>query len=95
MKALECQLKITRPTLREAVAECENRRDVLKLCNNIILAHKTKVFGGKTTLWDFFVDVGNNLNKKSAKGNRYSSNTVAFAQTLKLYGGRRLTDLFS
>lgn len=95
MRALVCQLKITRPTLREAAAECENRRDVLKLCNNIILAHKTKAFGGKAALWDFIVDVGNNLNKKSAKGNRFSSNTAAFAQTVKLYGGRRLTDLFS
>ena len=84
MKALVCQLKIIRPMLREAAAECGNWADVLKRCNNIILAHKTKALGGHATFWDFLVDFGNNKIRS-----RYNTNIVAFPQTVKLY------DLFS
>jgi hypothetical protein len=46
--------------------------------------------GGKPPLWD----VATNLNKKKG-GCRYSENTKAFAQTMKIYGGRRMYDLFT
>jgi hypothetical protein len=46
--------------------------------------------GGKPPLWD----VATNLNKKKG-GCRYSENTKAFAQTMKIYGGRRMCDFFT
>jgi hypothetical protein len=45
-------------------------------------------------LWDFMKDVATNLNRKKG-GCRYSENTKAFAQTMKIYGGRRMCDLFT
>jgi hypothetical protein len=45
-------------------------------------------------LWDFMKDVATNLNRKK-RSCRYSENTKAFAQTVKIYGGRRICDLFT
>ena len=61
----------------------------------------------QTHLWthdDFFItrlfhtsnlkDMANNLNRKK-QGFRWSSNSLAFSQAIKMYGGRRMCDLFS
>ena len=50
--------------------------------------------GGKPALWDFLKDVANNLNHKKQRA-RWSRNSLAFSQTMKMYGGRRMCDLFS
>jgi hypothetical protein len=71
-----------------------HRKDVLSFCNNILAAHRTNVFGGKPTLWDFLRDVATNLNC-SKSGHRYSNNTKSFCHAMKVYGGRRMCDLFS
>jgi hypothetical protein len=39
-------------------------------------------------------DVAGNLNKGN-KGNRYSENTKAFSQAMKVYGGCRMCDFFA
>jgi hypothetical protein len=69
------------------------RGDVLTFCTNILNAHRTKAFGGKPALWDFLKDVVANLNRK-AQGIRWSENTKAFSQTMKIYGGRQMCDFF-
>jgi hypothetical protein len=63
-------------------------------CKNIVAAHRTGAFGGKPALWDFFQDVAQNLNRKKA-GHRYNKNTKSFAQAMKIFGGRRMCDLFA
>ena len=50
--------------------------------------------GGKLALWDFLKDVATNLNQKK-QGIRWSTNSVAFSQAMKMYGGRRMCELFS
>jgi hypothetical protein len=65
----------------------------MKFCINVVSAHRTNALGGKPDLWDFMKDVATNLNRK--RGCRYSENTKAFAQTMKIYGGRRMCDLFT
>jgi hypothetical protein len=68
--------------------------NVMLFCQNIVAVHRTGVFGGKPALWDFFRDVVQNLNRKKA-GLRYSKNTKPFAQAMKIFGGRRMCDLFA
>ena len=68
--------------------------NLMKFCNNIFSVHRVGAFGGKHALWDFIKDVAANLNRK-ASGNRYSENTKYFAQAMRIYGGRRLCDLFA
>jgi hypothetical protein len=89
------QLRIYKP-LFSKLEELEegDSTDVMKFCINVVSAHCTNVLGGKPALWDFMKDVATNLNKKKG-GCRYSANTTAFAQTIKIYGGRRMCDLFT
>ena len=68
--------------------------NVVKLCENIVKAHCTGAFGGKPVLWGFLQDVAQNLNQDS-QGNRYIVNTKCFAQAMKVYGGRRMCNLFA
>ena len=93
-KAKVARLKVRRPTLKEATRETAMDGDVLKFCQNIIAAHRGGAFGGRPALWDYLRDAVSNLNRKK-QGFRYSTNTRCFAQAVKLYGGRRLTDLFA
>jgi hypothetical protein len=85
---------MTRPNLKDISHECLNRKDVMLFCQNIVVAHRTGAFGGKPALWDFFRDVAQNLNRKKA-GHRYSKNTKSFVQAMKIFGGRRMCDLFA
>jgi hypothetical protein len=85
---------MTWPNLKDISHECLNRKDVMLFCQNIVAAHRTGAFGGKPTLWDVFRDVAQNLNSKKA-GHRYSKNTKLFAQAMKIFGGRRMCDLFA
>jgi hypothetical protein len=88
------QLKMFRPLLKQLVGIGDPATDVLKFCTNIVAAHRTSAFGGKPALWDFMKDVATNLNRKK-QGFRFSTNSKSFAQTVKIYGGRRMCDLFS
>ena len=88
------QLKAKRPTLCESAMNASLDNNLIKFCNNIISAHRIGAFGGKDALWDFLKDVAANLNRKDS-GNRYSENTKCFAQAMRIYGGRRLCDLFA
>jgi hypothetical protein len=88
------QLQITQPNLKDISHEWLNRKDVMWFCQNIVAAHWTGASGGKPALWDFFRDVAQNLNMKKA-GHWYSKNTKLFAQAMKIFGGRRMCDLFT
>ena len=88
------RLKVCRPTLKEAVNACSHQANVLKICNNIISAHRIGAFGGKPALWDFMKDVASNLNR-SKKGFRFSNNSKSFTQAMKIYGGQRMCHFFS
>ena len=88
------QLKARRPTMRQSAITATSDGNLMKFCNNIISAHRTGAFGGKPGLWDFLKDVAGNLNRKG-RGNRYSENTKCFSQAMRIYGGRRLCDLFT
>ena len=88
------QLKAKRPTLCESAENASSDINLIKFCNNIISAHRIGAFGGKDVLWDFLKDLAANLNRKKS-GNRYSENTKSFAQAMRIYGGRRLCDLFA
>jgi hypothetical protein len=93
-KARLAQLKMSRPTLQERARQLEGERGVLNFCHNIISAHRTGAFGRKPTLWDFMQDVARNLNR-SAKGFRFLDNSKSFVRAMKMYGGRRMVDLYS
>lgn len=80
------QLKAKRPTQVESAKNASADGNLIKLCNNILTAHRTGAFGGKPGLWDFMKDVAANLNRDS-RGNRYSDNTKCFAQAMRVYGG--------
>lgn len=88
------QLKVKRPTLRELAKEASSEHNVTKFCTSIINAHKSGAFGGKPALWDFFSDVAQNLNR-NARGSRYSESTKCLGEIMKIYGGRRMIDIFS
>jgi hypothetical protein len=68
--------------------------NTLNFCTSIVSAHRVGAFGGKATLWDFMKDATTNLNR-NRQGKRFSANTRAFAQTLKIYRGMRTCDMFS
>lgn len=93
-KARIVQLRVKRPTLKEVAKEASSQHYLLKFCNDIISAHRSGAFGGKPVLWDFMRDVASNLNR-TKQGYRFSSNTKSFSQAMKIYGGRRMCDLFS
>ena len=88
------QLKVKRHALREMAKSASADGNVVKLCQSIVNAHRVGAFGGKPALWDFLQDVAQNLNRDS-QSNRYTLNTKCFAQTMKVYGGRRMCDLFA
>ena len=67
---------------------------MLSFCNNILAAHRTNAFGGKPALWDFLRDVAANLNRVT-QGHRFSKNTKSYAEAMKIYGSRRMCDLFA
>ena len=93
-KARIAQLKVSRPTLRKSAKRATAEHNVYKFCTDILLAHRTGAMGGKPALWDFLKNVANNLNHKK-QGARWSRNSLAFSQAMKMYGGRRMCDLFS
>ena len=80
--------------MRESARNTSVDNNLIKFCNNIISAHRVGAFGGKDALWDFMKDVAQNLNRKDSR-NRYCENTKCFSQAMRIYGGRRLCDLFS
>lgn len=92
-KARIVQLKVKRPTFKEAAKGSQEQGNIVKFCNNILLAHRTGAFGGRPALWDYLKDVAKNLNR-SKRGFRFSDNTKALSQAMKVYGGRRMCDLF-
>ena len=94
MKSRVAQLKVNQQGLKLSAVESFNRKDVLSFCNNILAAHRTNAFGGKPALWDFLRDVATNLNRVR-QGHRFSKNTKSIAQAMKIYGGRRMCDLFA
>ena len=94
MKSRLAQFKVSHRGLKLSAVECFNRKDVLSFCNNILAAHRTNAFGGKPALWDFLRDVATNLNRVR-QGHRFSKNTKSFAQAMRIYGGRRMCDLFA
>jgi hypothetical protein len=94
MKAKVVQLKVSHRGLKLSAIESFNRKDVLSFCNNILAAHSTNAFGGKPALWDFLRDVATNLNRVR-QGHRFSKNSKSFAQAMRIYGGKRMCDLFS
>jgi hypothetical protein len=93
MRARVAQLKMSKRGLPLSAQENFNKKDVFSFCNNILAAHRTNAFGGKPALWDFLRDVATNLNC-TKNGYRYSKNTKSFCQAMKVYGGRRMCDLF-
>lgn len=88
------QLKIKRPTLKEMVMAASNEYNVYKFCGDILSAHRSGAFGGRPALWDFMRDVVANLNRRK-QGFQFSENSKAMAQAMKVYGGRRMCDLFA
>jgi hypothetical protein len=94
MKSKVAQLKMSQRGLKLSVVENFNRKDVLSFCNNILAAHRTNAFGGKPALWDFLRDIATNLNRVR-QGHKFSQNFKSFAQAMKIYGGRRMCDLFA
>ena len=87
------QLKMKRPTLKEYAKGASDQHNVYKFCHDIIKAHRTGAMGGKPALWDYLRDVASNLNR-SKQGFRWSTNSKAFSQAMKIYGGRRMCELF-
>lgn len=87
------QLKVKRPTLKESAIAASNEHNLYKFCGDILSAHRSGAFRGRLALWDFMRDVAANLNRK--EGFRFSENSKALAQAMKVYGGRRMCDLFA
>jgi hypothetical protein len=88
------QLKVKRPTLKESAIATSNEHNLYKFCGDILSAHRSGAFGGRPALWDFMRDVAANLNRRK-EGFRFSENSKALAQAMKVYGGRRMCDLFA
>jgi len=88
------QLKIKRPTLKKLAMAASNNHNVYKFFGDILRAHRTGAFGGRPALWDFMRDIAANLNRRK-DGFRFSENSKALAQAMKVYGGRRMCDLFA
>jgi hypothetical protein len=94
MKSRIAQFKVSQRVVKLSAVESFNRKDVLTFCNNILEAHITNAFGGKPTLWDFLRDVATNLNRVR-HCHIFLKNTKSFAQTMRIYGGKRMCDLFT
>lgn len=92
-KAKVAHLEVTRPTLKESARLCANSHNMQKNCTNIIATHRSRVFGGRPTLWNFLQDVAVNLNQ-SDRGKRFMENIKSFALAMKMYGNKKLCDLF-
>ena len=88
------QLKVKRPRLRDLASEASCGHNVIKFCQSIINAHRSGALGGKLALWDFLCDVAQNLNR-DRRGKWYSKNTKCLGEVMKVYGGRRMVDIFS
>ena len=88
------QLKLKRPSLRELTRDATCGHNVLKFCHSIVNAHRSGALGGKPTLWDFLRDVAENLNR-DRRGQRYRDNTKCLGEVMKVYGGRRMVDIFA
>ena len=88
------QLKVKCPSLKESAIDASSECNLYKLCGDILNAHRSGAFGGKPTLWDFMRDIATNLNRRK-EGVRFSENSKALAQAMKVYGGRRMCDLFA
>lgn len=93
-KARIVQLKVKWPTLREMARQSSSEHNLFKFCNNILNAYRMSAFGSRLALLDFIKDVVYNLNHKG-HGHRYSKNNKYFAQVMKVYGGKRMCDVFS
>ena len=93
MKARVACLKVTRPTLKESATLCANLHNMQKFCSNIIAAQRSGAFGGRPVLWDFLQDVAANLNQSDC-GKRFTENTKSFALAMKIYGSKRMCNLF-
>ena len=88
------QLKAKCPILKESAAVASNEQNLYKFYGNILGAHRLGAFGGRPTLWDFMHDVAANLNRRK-EGFRFSKNSNRLAEAMKVYGGRRMCDLFA
>ena len=93
-KARIVQLKVKRPSLRELARDASGSHNVLKFCHSILNAHRCGAFGGKLALWDFLHDVAQNVSRDD-RGNWYSENTRCLGEVMKVYGGRRMIDMFA
>ena len=87
-------MKVKLPTLKELALSASNEHNLYKFCTDILSAHRSGLFGGKPTLWDFMQDVAANLNRRK-EGYSYSENSKAFSQSKKVYRDRRMFDLFA
>jgi hypothetical protein len=67
-------------------------KNVFQFCSNILYSHCTNVFERKLVFWDFLKDMATNLNCR--KRNGWDTNSKAFGQTMKIYGGHHMRDLF-
>jgi hypothetical protein len=79
------------PKIGDMCADSANRKDIMKFCNSIVLAHKRGAFGGRSALWDMMRDVAFNINKKK-EGHRFSKGTKLLCEILFQHGGRRVVD---
>lgn len=65
------RLRVSAPLLEQAARAASNEKNnLIKFCNNVVAAHRSRAFRGKPAIWDFMRDVVGNLNKAN-KGNRY------------------------
>ena len=94
IRARIVQLKVKRPSLRELARDASGSHNALKFCHSILNAHRCGAFGGKPALWDFLHDVAQNVSRDD-RGNRYSENTRCLGEVMKVYGGRRMIDMFA
>jgi len=88
------QLKIKCPSLKQSILVAFDSHNLYKFCTNILTAHSSGAFGGCPALWYFLRDVAINLNSRR-KDYRYSENSKAFVQAIKVYEARRTCDLFA
>lgn len=60
--------------MKETAKNVASDNNLMRFCNDIISAHRTRAFRGKSALWGFLNDVAANLNKDD-HGNHYNENT--------------------
>lgn len=93
-KAKVAILSVRIRTLREASMQSLIRKDIQRFCNNIIEAHRLGKFGGKATLWEFLQDLVQSM-IRSSLGRRYTENTKAIFEVVRMWGGPRLHNFLS